>query len=38
MRANRSAPRADQVGFRFLVQVVWLAVTVWMLVCLAMVG
>lgn len=38
MRANRSGARVDQIGFRLLVHAVWLAVTVWMLVCLAMVG
>lgn len=38
MRPNRSGVRVDQIGFRLLVHAVWLAVTVWMLVCLAMVG
>lgn len=38
MRTNRPDPREDQIGFRLLVSAVWLAVTVWMLVCLAMVG
>lgn len=38
MRPNRSAPRVDQVGFLLVVSAVWLAVAVWVLVCLAMVG
>lgn len=38
MRPNRAVARVDQIGFRLLVQVVWLAVTVWMLVCLAFTG
>ena len=38
MKANRAGARVDQIGFRFLVQVVWLGVTVWLLVCLALVG
>ena len=38
MRANRPAPRADQIGFRFLVSVVWLAVAVYMIIVLMFVG
>lgn len=38
MRANRPAPRVDQIGFRFLVSVVWLAVAVYMIVVLTFVG
>lgn len=37
-QANRRAPREDQVGFRFLVSIVWLAVVVYMLVVMALVG
>ena len=29
MRASGSGPRVDQVGFRLLVQVVWVAVIGW---------
>ncbi len=38
MRANRPAPRPDQVRFRLLVVSFGLAVATWFLVCLAMVG
>lgn len=38
MRPNRPAPRVDQIGFRFLVSVVWLAVAVYMIVVLTFVG
>lgn len=38
MKSNRSGVRVDQIGFRLLVHVVWLAVAVWMLVVLAFVG
>lgn len=38
MRANRPAPREDQIGFRLIVSVVWLAVVAYMLVVMAMVG
>ncbi len=38
MKANRSGAREDQIGFRFLVSVVWLAVVVYMLVVMVMVG
>lgn len=38
MRANRPAPREDQIGFRFLVHVVWLAVAVYILIVLTFVG
>lgn len=38
MRLNRPGPRVDQIGFRLLVHVVWLAVAVYMLVVLAFVG
>lgn len=38
MRTNRSVPRVDQIGFRLLVSAVWLAVAVYVVVCLAMIG
>lgn len=38
MRANRSGARVDQIGFRFLVSVVWLGVVVYMVVVMVMVG
>lgn len=38
MRANRPAPRLEQVRFRLLVVSFGLAVATWFLVCLAMVG
>lgn len=38
MRASGSGPRVDQVGFRLLVQVVWVVVIGWVLLCLAVVG
>lgn len=38
MRPNRPAPRADQIGFRLLVHVVWLAVAVYMIIVMTFVG
>ena len=38
MKANRSGVRVDQIGFRLLVHVVWLAVALYLLVVMAFVG
>lgn len=38
MRANRPAPRPDQVRFRLLVVSCGFAVATWFLVCVAFVG
>lgn len=38
MRAASSGPRVDQLGFRLLVQAVWVVVIGWVLLCLAVVG
>lgn len=38
MRRDDRSPRLDQVGFRLLVQVVWVAVIGWIVARLAMVG
>lgn len=35
MKANRSGVRVDQIGFRLLVQVVWVAVIGWIVARLA---
>jgi hypothetical protein len=38
MRRDDRSPRVDQLGFRLLVQVVWVAVIGWVVLCLAVVG